>query len=445
TNIGRNQLYRNNGDGTLTDVTTAAGLDGDEWTTSCVIVDLNADGLPDLFDVNYVTAPDVYERLCNGHACSPKVFDGTPDRLWINRGDGVFESVPDATPGVNAKGLGVVAFDLHERGRPCLFVANDQVPSFLLRNQRSSNRFGVEFVEDGFAAGLAFNEDGLAMAAMGIAADDVNGDGRIDFYVTTFKDESGILYIQDAAGLFVDGTNRSGLRAPTIPFVGWGTQFLDADLDGAPDLVVANGHVDDYRGEGGEWQMRPQFFRNDGAGRFTELLADHAGPWFVRRYLGRGLTRLDWNHDGKPDFAVSNIGERASLVTNESSSTGHFCHFQLHAVATARDAIGTVVEIEAGGRRWSRQLVAGDGFQASNQRSLMFGVGIADTIESGRIYWPSGHTTELRDVPVDTVIELVEGAPRALLRRGPQLESIAVNPSPTINILSSSVSRGDGF
>ncbi|HEX6987147.1 MAG TPA: VCBS repeat-containing protein, partial [Planctomycetaceae bacterium] len=299
-NIGVNRLYRNNGDGTFTDATEESGLEGQAWTASCVMADLNADGLPDLFDVTYVTGPDVYEAICNGRACSPRIFEGLPDRLHLNQGDGTFAFVPNATPTTDSKGLGVVAADVGSRGRPSLFIANDQVPNHFLRNLPSDDPSNIRLQEEGFVTGLAFDGEGLPMACMGIAADDADGNGLLDFFVTNFKDESNTLYLQDAPGLFVDATVPAGLKAPSVPFVGWGTQFLDADLDGEPDLVVVNGHVDDYRDEGGEYHMRPQFFRNTGGGRFVELF-DEAGAYFGRKYLGRGLARLDWNRDGRPD------------------------------------------------------------------------------------------------------------------------------------------------
>lgn len=423
-NIGRNQLYRNNGDGTFTDVSPIAGLQEEEWTASCAIVDLNSDGIPDLYSVNYLTADDIFEAICKGKACSPKVFEGVPDRVHISLADGAFEVVPDATPKTDSKGLGIVAVDLQTRNRPSLFIANDQVPNFLLRNLPSGDRFNIHLENDGFVSGLAFNQDGLAMASMGIAADDANGDGRIDFYVTTFKDEAKILFLQDAGGFFVDATKSSGLLGPGLPFVGWGTQFLDADLDGHPDLVVTNGHVDDYRSEGGEYQMRPQLFRNTGGGRFVELRADTAGPWFDRKYLGRGLARLDWNCDGLMDFVVSNIGDRASLVTNQSRASGHFLNIRLHATTTSRDAIGSIVEVATEVRRLSKQLVAGDGYMASNERLLQFGLGEASVAGSVRVQWPSGRISTASNVPANATVVLIEGRPRGILHRGQQSSEI---------------------
>lgn len=431
-NVGCNRLHHNNGDGTFSEVTDSSGIQGNDWTASCVIVDLNADGLPDLFDVTYLTGPTIYEQVCNGHACSPKVFDGVPDRLRLNKGDGTFELIPDATPAVDSKGLGVVAFELNERNRPSLYIANDQVPDFLLKNSANRNSpFNISLIDEGFACGLAYNEDGLAMASMGIAADDVNGDGRIDFFVTNFKDEYDILYLQDAPGLFVDASNSAGLRAATMPYVGWGTQFLDADCNGDMDIVITNGHVDDYRANGTEFQMRPQFFQSTGQGRYEERTAADVGEFFGQKFLGRGLARLDWNGDGKMDFVVSNIAERASLVTNRSTNVGHFVNVILHATTTARDAIGSVVEVTAGERHWTKQLTAGDGYMASNERLLQFGVGSASTISELKITWPSGQVLHIKALPADVTLELVEGSPWATQTRAGILSSLIVESGPS--------------
>lgn len=417
-NVGANQLLRNNGDGTFTDVTQSAGIAGEFWSTSCVLADLNGDGHVDLFEVNYVSGPDVYTLICDGRACSPKVFEGVPDRVFLSKGDGTFECLAGMTPDRDAKGLGVIAADLDGSRRLSLFIANDQVPNFLLRNRPVTATGlppGFLLSEEGFASGLAFNEDGLAMACMGIAADDVNGDGRLDLLVTNFADEANTLYLQDAPGLFVDGTNSAGLRAPSLPFVSWGTQFLDADLDGEPDLVVASGHVDDYRDEDGEYQMRPQFFRNQGRGRFVELPASRSGDYFAGRYLGRGLARIDWNADGRPEFAVSQIGDRAALLRNETQGAGHSLRVSLVATASERDAIGSIVDVTTGSRTSSRQLIAGDGYQASNERLLMFGLGSRKVVERIRVQWPSGATSVAVQVPVDCRIQLIEGRDRAFV------------------------------
>ncbi|MDZ4683608.1 MAG: FG-GAP-like repeat-containing protein [Planctomycetaceae bacterium] len=425
--VGRNQLLHHNGDGTFSDVTDAAGLTADDWTTSCAIVDLNADGFPDLYDVNYLTGPRVNEVICDGKACSPSAFAGAPDRLLLSRGDGTFELVDPLSPEIDGKGLGVVAFDWQERGRPSLFIANDQVPNFLLRNHSTGDRRNIRLDDEAFISGVAFNQDGLAMASMGIAADDADGDGRIDFYVTTFKDEASLLFVQDAAGLFVERATPAGLRSATWPFVGWGTQFLDADCDGRPDLVAVNGHVDDYRDQNGEYHMRPQFFRNLDGGRFEELAAAQIGPFFDHKRLGRGLSRLDWNRDGLMDFAVSNIGDRASLVLNTTGQAGHRIAVRLTARQGARDAIGSVVDVRAGDRTWRKQLVAGDGYMASNERLLQFGLGEATEVTELTVHWPSGTTSTVQRLPAEGTLELVESAAAGIVWSDPQSpEVIAV-------------------
>ncbi len=423
-NVGRNRLLHNNGDGTFADVADAAGLTTGDWTVSCALVDVNGDGDPDLYDVNYLTGPGVYEVICNGKACSPGAFAGAPDQLLISRGNGRFAFHPPDSPEVDGKGMGMVAFDGSERGRPSLFIANDQVPNFLLQNRATDNGDRVRFDDEGFPAGVAFNQDGLAMASMGIAADDADGDGRIDFYVSTFKDEGSTLFLQSSPGLFVESANTAGLKGPTFPFVGWGAQFLDADLDGWPDLVGVNGHVDDYRDEGGEYHMRPQFFRNLGGARFAELPGAEIGPFFSQPRLGRGLARLDWNRDGRMDFAVSHIGDRAALVTNDTAQAGHFLNVRLSARTTARDAIGASVEVVAGDRRWTKQLVAGDGYMASNERLLQFGLGPAETVTRVEVIWPSGATSTVHDVPANRTLELIEHSPRGLLRESPERSEV---------------------
>lgn len=423
-NVGRNQLLRNNGDGTFADVTDAAGLTTGDWTVSCALVDVNGDGDPDLYDVNYLTGPGVYEAICNGKACSPGAFASAPDQLLISHGNGRFAVHPPDSPEVDGKGMGIVAFDGSGHGRPSLFIANDQVPNFLLQNRATDSGDRVRFDDEGFPAGVAFNQDGLAMASMGIAADDADGDGRIDFYVSTFKDEGSTLFLQSSPGLFVESANTAGLKGPTFPFVGWGAQFLDADLDGWPDLVGVNGHVDDYRDKGGEYHMRPQFFRNLGGARFEELQGAGVGPYFAQPRLGRGLARLDWNRDGRMDFAVSHIGDRAGLVTNDTAQAGHFLNIRLSARTTARDAIGATVEVVAGDRRWTKQLVAGDGYMAGNERLLQFGLGSAETATRVKVEWPSGATSEVDDVPADRTLELIEDSSRGILRENPECSEV---------------------
>ena len=413
-NIGANRLLKNLGDGTFADVTDRAGFGGDRWTASMAFCDLNADGHPDIYEVNYLMGERVYEQICEDHGCSPGVYSGAPNRVILSGGDGTFAAADDSAPTAESKGLGVLAMVTTDRRRPDLFVANDQTSNFLLKNRPAENAANLELSEEAILEGLAFNDDGTAMACMGVAADDWDADGRTDLFVTNFLDEANTLYRQDAAGLFVDATRSAGLYAASLDMTGWGTQSLDADLDGRPDLILVNGHVYDTRDQGGVWKMRPQFFRNVG-GRFAE--ADDpavAGEWFGQQRLGRGLARLDWNLDGRPECVVSNLDGPVSVLRNDTPAAGHFVKLRLHARASARDAIGALMTVCAGGRTLSRQLTAGDGYMASNERTTIFGLADAESVSHVVIDWPSGSQTVLRDVPTDAALTIVEGSATAL-------------------------------
>ena len=424
-NVGRNCLYQNMGDGTFSIVTRSAGITDDSWTVSTMISDLNADGLPDIFDVNYLMGEGVFEKICEGRGCSPSAFPGAPDRLLINQGNGEFVDVADATPRGDTKGLGVVAFELKADRRPKLFIANDQVANFFLDNRPASNRHHITLSNHANTTGLAFNDDGLPMACMGVAVDDFDGNNSLDLFVTNFHNEANTLYLQDSPGFFGDATKAAGLEAASIPFTGWGTQSLDADLDGWPDLVVANGHVDDYRDEGGDYQMRPQFFRNQG-GRFRELMPENVGPWFADKYLGRGLARVDWNLDGLPEFIVSNINSPMAILKNVSTSTGRYLKMKLVATQTARDAIGARVSVQFGNRKVSRQLLAGDGYMASNERIIHFGLGNIERIGPVTISWPSGAVSQFELLQGDSSLTVVEGSKLATSSTASGVESILV-------------------
>jgi hypothetical protein len=197
--------------------------------------------------------------------------------------------------------------------------------------------------------------------------------------------------------------------------LGFGTQFIDGELDGLPDLVVANGHIDDFTHDGVPYQMRPQYFRNTGNARFEELSPDTLGTYFQDVYLGRGLARIDWNRDGKEDFAVSHLDTPAALVTNQTDTAGHVLALRLRGTRSARDAIGTTVVVTTDRGTWTKQLTAGDGYQASNQRRLVFGLGEATTIRNITIRWPSGRIDSINDGPLDSECVVVEGAARTLL------------------------------
>lgn len=415
-NLGANRLYRNEGDGTFTDVSTEAGIVGESWTTSSAIADFNGDGWPDIFDTNYCDPRDNLELVCEKQgvlqSCSPRTFAAAQDRLLLSLGDGRFADVT-VTAGITAPdgyGLGVVAADFNGSGRLSLFVANDETPNFYFDNRMRPGDISLTFTEHGVLSGLANDENGVAQACMGVAAGDANGNGRVDLFVTNFFHESNTLYVQQSDGLFLDHTRKANLRDGSYAMLGFGAQFLDADLDGWPDLVLTNGHIDDLTRLGRPYKMPPQCYRNTGGGRFVELSAASLGKFFEGRYLGRGLARVDWNRDGRPDFVVSHIDSPAALVTNQTHRAGGFVAIEFRGVESARDAIGATVRLFCSDRQWTQQITAGDGYQASNQRQLLFGVGGHRTIDQIHIRWPSGREDRYSSPPVNSQLIAIEGA-----------------------------------
>ncbi len=303
-----------------------------------------------------------------------------------------------------------MAADLTGSGRLSLFIANDAVPNFFFVNETAETGSTPHFSELGLISGLAMNADGRAEACMGVAAADFNGDGRCDLFVTNFYNESNTLYEQLADGVFRDATRDAGLYDASLKMLGFGTQSIDGDLDGAADLIVTNGHIDDLSDAGTPYQMPAQFFRGDGIGHFSELPAEQLGPYFSRKQLGRGLARLDWNRDGREDVVVSHLDAPAALLTNRTTVAGHFVALQLRGVKSSRDAIGSVVTVRSGAKTWTKQLTAGDGFQCSNERRLVVGLGATETVDELTIRWPSGLVKSFDNLVVDRDFLAIEGA-----------------------------------
>jgi hypothetical protein len=231
----------------------------------------------------------------------------------------------------------------------------------------------------------------------------------MDLYITNYYADANTFYRQIKCGLFQDATRDVRLSEASFHKLGYGTQFLDADLDGALDLVVANGHEGNYTDLGIPFEMEPQFFRHDGSGRFADRSADVAGGYFEGKYVARALARLDWNRDGREDFMVSHLDCPLALVTNETTPSGAFLSVRLHGSDSSRDAIGTRVTVSSGETRYTRQLVAGDGYMASNQRVLIFGLGPRSSVDQLTVRWPSGRKQQFGPLPVNCEVILVEG------------------------------------
>jgi hypothetical protein len=415
-NLGRNRLFHNNGDGTFQDVTESAGLQSATWTMSCLMADLNGDGHPDLFDVNYIEGEDALNVICTDRdgqkrACRPTVFPAAPEVVSINSGAGTFADYSESAglDDIEGRGMGVVAGDLDGSGAISLFIANDMTANHLLDVQGDGD-LQLTFKDRGLIAGIATDQDGRTQASMGVASGDLNGDSVLDFFVTNFADESNTLYLSAGGGGYRDATRDAGLREPGYAMLGFGTEFLDADLNGQLDLLVLNGHVDDFTYMGQELHMRPQLFQGVGDVRFIEVPEDDLGDYFVAKHLGRGLAVLDWNRDGASDAVATHLDEPAVLLTNDGLSRGHFLQLQLVGRQSPRVPFGTRIRVESAGQVQHLQLTAGNGYSASHDRVLCVGLGAASRVDKLEIHWISGEVSVFRDVPADRCWIVTEGA-----------------------------------
>lgn len=435
-NKGPNRLYCNNGDGTFSDVTSVSGTASNEWTTSSVFADLNGDSLPDLYVLNYTLLKETAEKNCfsaNGDpmACSPDLLISDADRCYLNLGDGSFRDISkdagiDTTDG---KGLGIVAWDFAGDGRLGIFVANDTTPNFLFMNQ-GLNPHGVpQFREEALVRGIALDSDGNALASMGVAAGDANGDGRIDLFVTTFFGESKVLFAQREDRFFDDLTRPFDLRNPGFWMLGFGCQFADLDGDGWEDLISTNGHVDQQSSKGDPDRMPPQVFQNLRGRRFAEIPQARLGKFFQGRYLGRGLAVLDWNRDGRTDVGISHLHAPVALLTNNTPAAGQPLVVRLIGRTGCREPTGASVRMKtkADDRLASpenttdrksthglpmetvRLQTGGDGFLVTNERRLHFSVPADQSVVDLEVRWPGGQTEQWIDVLAGQEILLIEG------------------------------------
>lgn len=247
---------------------------------------------------------------------------------------------------------------------------------------------------------------------MGIAVGDADEDGDLDLFVTNFYRETNTLYRSMPGLTFDDATRESGLAEPGLALLGFGTQFLDADLDGRLDLLVTNGHIDDYRRYGRPYKMPPEFYWNIGGGGFAVQPAVRVGPYFSRKLLGRALARVDWNRDGLQDAVISHLDQPVALLTNTTKQRGRYLSIRLRGVQSSRDAVGTTVVVQAENRTITRQLTAGDGYQASNERVLVFGLSSLKSVKRVDIKWPSGTNDSFETLDTNNQYLIIEGAGR---------------------------------
>jgi hypothetical protein len=402
--VGQNRLFRNTGKGHFIDVTRASGLEGRTgFSTSALWFDYDRDGFLDLFVCNYVQwSPehDVFCSLDGKHKsyCTPEAYRGQTCWLFHNRGDGTFEDVT-ATSGVfdsSSKSLGVALLDYDQDGWPDLIVANDTQPNKLYRNNRNGT-----FREVGVEAGIAFSTDGRARAGMGIDTGDFDNSGVPGIAVTNFDNEMLGLFRPSGGRVYRDVAIPAGVGFPTKPMLGFGCVFADLNLDGWLDLAIANGHIDDtVRNINGNvgYSQPPQLFLNSENGTFREATFA-VGPDFGQPRVGRGLAYADFDRDGDLDLLLTTNNGPGYLFRNDQKTGNHSVRFRLLGVQSNRDAIGAVVRIECGGISQSRMVKSGSSYLSQSELPLTFGLGENDNVPHVAIRWPNGRTEEYKNLP----------------------------------------------
>jgi len=413
TALGQSHLFHNNGNGTFTDVTKSAGMWGpNEFSTSAAWVDYDRDGKLDLVVANYVQwsqPTDIYCTLDGAHKsyCTPESYKGTSVRLWHNLGGGKFE---DATQkaGISdptSKSLGLAVLDYNGDGWPDIVVANDTQPNKLYLNKQNGT-----FEEKAVAAGIAFSEDGVARAGMGVDAADYDRSGHPSLLITNFANQMLSLYHNEGNGLFVDEAPRSEVGRNTLVTLGFGCFFFDYDNDGWPDILVADGHIEN---EIERVQKRvayaepPHLFRNLGGGKFQEMTAQ-MGSSFASPKVARGAAYADIDNDGALDVLMTTNGGRAWLFHNEGG-TNHSLRIKLVGTKSNRDGVGTVVRLTSGAAKQWQMLRSGSSYLSQSELVLTFGLGSGTKADTVEIQWPSGQMEKLSGLSGDQTVTIQEG------------------------------------
>jgi hypothetical protein len=411
--VGQSRLFQNTGKGTFVDVTARAGLMGhDGFSISAMWVDFDRDGHLDLFVTNYVRWTPPSDVFCSFDGklksyCTPEAYRGATCWMFRNKGDGTFEDVT-ARAGLldtSSKSLGVALLDFDNDGWPDLFVANDTQPNKLYRNQRNGT-----FTEVAVRAGLAFSEDGRARAGMGVDVADLENSGLATIVVTNFDNEMLGLYRGTKAGAFVDLAPKSGMGKVTRRSLGFGCFFFDADMDGQLDLLVANGHIDESISRARHevtYAQSPHLFLNEG-GSFRDV-ASQMGPGFATPKVARGAAFGDFDNDGDLDVLITTNAGPAYLFRNDLSNGNRSVRLRLVGTKSNRDAIGAIVKFEAPGLSGSRTVKSGSSYLSQSELPVTIGIGRRETLNRVTILWPSGRSEEYRALKAGQRVQIVEG------------------------------------
>jgi enediyne biosynthesis protein E4 len=417
--LGGNVLYRNNGDGTFTNVTAKAGVSDGRWSTGAAFGDYDNDGFVDLMVVNYVdfhlddlpgfgSAPFCKYRGIDVQ-CGPRGLRGAGDSLFHNNGDGTFTNVSKSA-GVEDPngyyGLGVVWSDLNNTGRPDIYVANDSTPKLLYKNLGNS-----KFEEIGLESGTAVSDDGSEQASMGIALGDYNHTGRPSIYVTNFSDENDLLYRNEGDWNFKEVSYPAGVALPALPWVKWGTAFVDFDNDGWLDLITVSGHVYpqvDALPSGGGYREPKILQLNQKDGTFCDA-SGQAGPALMERRVSRGLAAGDLFNDGNVDVVIGDIDGAPMILRNHGVPGRHWVSFELAGSRSNRLALNARISVTAGGMTQTGEVHSGGSYLSQNDLRLHFGLGTADRIDTVTIHWPSGKSETITGLAADKFYYALEG------------------------------------
>ena len=414
-------LYHNNGDGTFTDVTVKSGLDGSlnrpdaefgpYWAITAAWVDVNNDGLLDLFVVNYMQWTYVDKPLCaiQGLAdyCSPKFYKGQPNQLFLNNGDGTFREVSKEW-GLRShvgKGMGVGVADYDLDGRPDLFVTNDALYNSLFHN------LGNKFEEVAFDAGVALTEDGSFISGMGLDFRDFNNDGYPDIAFVALVNQTFPLFQNTGKGSFREVTSESGMRDGSLRMSGFGAALYDFDNDGWKDLFVSGGHVESLKLNGQDVDQPNAVFRNSGASGKWVRLTEEAGFASVPPARHRGCAFGDLDGDGRIDVVVTALGQDAEIWMNRSEKSGHWLDIALRGTKSNRDGIGARIKVVTKSGAQYNHMTSSVGYASSSYGPVHFGLGPDNRAEAVEIHWPSGIVQTLQDIPADQVLKVTEPKP----------------------------------
>jgi enediyne biosynthesis protein E4 len=415
TNLGRNQLYRNNCDGTFTDVSRESHTDDAGWSVSAVFFDFDRDGWPDLFVGHYLRYTVEGNLRCFSVSgsldyCPPHVYGSEPSRLFHNNRDGTFTDVTIAAGMARESGptLGVATADFNGDGWIDLFVANDSQQNQLWINQHDGT-----FRNTALLAGVALSSEGTVKANMGVDAGDFDNDGDEDIFVAELAGQGHNLYVNDGSGVFEDHSAHAGIRAPSLPFTGFGAAWMDFDNDGWLDLLTVNGAVTSNlegvaRNETFPLRQHKQLFRNLGNGRFADVTS-RAGPFFDTPEVSRGAAFGDIDNDGDTDIVIGTDSGPVRLLINNVGNRSHWIGVKLVGKSTKRDLVGARVAVTRadGLTIWRRARTDGS-YASANDPRVLVGLGDSTKPPRVRVLWPDGKSDEWNAVPIDRYTTLVE-------------------------------------